>query len=133
MPPDDGSQSGAFTIGADHNLEGPVTVDTAKVKVAFWWYIGNVGRHFTFLAQFPDDGRGSWVVNGNKNHGCAIQVGGFEETIDVGNLGLFNTVGYFGIEARGRADNGDIGIGIEAVEDPARGNLFQTGDQHSPV
>lgn len=35
------------------------------------------------------------------------------------NLLLGNAEGYLGIEARGRTDDGDTGIGIETVEDTA--------------
>lgn len=99
-------------------------MDAAKVKVAFWWHIRDVGGNLLLLAQLPDHRGRIWVVNGHHDHVCIIEIGRFEDSVDVCDLLLGNAMGDFFIQARSRTHDSNVGVGIEAVEDAASGNLL---------
>lgn len=99
-------------------------MDAAKVEIALGGHVGNVGGDTTLLAQLPDDGRGVRVVDGHEDHAHAVvEVRGLKEAVDVGDLVLGHAVGDFRVQACGGADNCHLGVGIEAVEDAAGGDL----------
>ena len=98
-------------------------MDAAEVEVALWRYISNVGRDLPLLAQLPDDRRGCRIVDGDQHHVGSVQVGGLEVSVDVGHLVLRDTEGDFIVESRLRTDDGDAGIGVEAVEDTTSSDL----------
>ena len=51
--PYNAGQLRAVTVGADHNLEWSISVYTAKVEIALWGYIGNIGGYLFLLAELP--------------------------------------------------------------------------------
>lgn len=98
-------------------------MDAAKVEVALVRYVGDVGRYVPVLAQLPYDGGGCWVVDGDQHHGGSVEVGGLEQAVAVLDLSLGDAEAHLVIQTGIRADDGDSGIGIEAVEDASGGNL----------
>lgn len=98
-------------------------MNTAKVEVALGGHVGNVGGDFALLAQLPDNGRCIGIVDGDQHHVGSVEILGLENSIDVDDLFLGNAEGYFIIETGLGADDDDFGVGIEAVEDPACGDL----------
>lgn len=52
-----------------------------------------------------------------------VEVLRLKGAVDVLDLALGNTVGDFVIEPRAGADDGDVGIGVEGMEDAAGGDL----------
>lgn len=99
-------------------------MDAAKVKVAFGRHIRNVCGNLLLLAQLPDYRGRLWVVNGHHDHVCIVEIGGFEDSVDVCDLLFGNAMGDFLIQARSRAHDSNVGVGIEAVENAASGNLL---------
>ena len=91
----------------------------AKVKVAFGRDVGDVGGDASFFAELPDCGGGFGVVDGYEDHVGGVEVGGLEESVDVGYLVLGDAVGDFGVEAGEGGDDGYEGVGVETVEDAA--------------
>lgn len=100
-------------------------MDAAKVKVTFRWHICDISRNLLLLAQFPDYCGRIGVVNGHHDHVCIVEIGRFEDPVDMCDLLLGYTMGDFFIQARGRAHDRNVGVGIEAVEDTACGNLLK--------
>lgn len=98
-------------------------MDAPKVKVALGRHVGNVGRDLPLLAQLPDHRRGRRVVDGDQHHVGRVEVRGFEEPVDVGHLVLRDTECDFVVETRPRADDGDVGVGVETGEDSTGGDL----------
>jgi len=98
-------------------------MDTAKIEVALGRHVGNVGWDPLLLAQFPYLAGSLRVVDGGKNHVGAVEICGIEVPIDVGHLLLGDSMGNFGVQSGGRADDRDVGIGVETVQNPAGGDL----------
>jgi hypothetical protein len=112
-------------VGADHDLQGPVTVHAAEVEVALWRHVCNVGGNLLLLAQLPDLGRGLGVVDGGQDHVDAIEIGRLELAVDVIDLLLLDAVGDLLVQAVARRHDGDFGVGVEDVHDaPGRDLLF---------
>lgn len=98
-------------------------MNAAEVKIALRWHVGNICRDLSLLAELPYGGRGSRIVDGYQDHLGTVEVGGFEDSVDVCDLALSDAVGHLIIETgRGTYDM-DIGIGVETVEDAARSDL----------
>ena len=98
-------------------------MDAAKVKVALRRHIGDVCRDPPLLAQLPDDRRGRRIVDGDQHHIGSIEVGRLEDAVDMGDLVLRDAVCDLFVEAGSGTYDGDVGVGIEAVEDAAGGDL----------
>ena len=82
----------------------------SKVKVALGGNISDVGWDPLLLAEFQHLCRGLRVINGAQHHIRIVQVGGFEISIDMGDLFLGDSVGNFFVQSTGRADDGDAGV-----------------------
>lgn len=52
-----------------------------------------------------------------------VKVGGFELSVDKSDLLLGDSVRDFGVQTRLGRDNGDFGIGVEAVNNASSSNL----------
>jgi hypothetical protein len=113
--PDHARQLGPIPIRAHHDLQRPITMDTAKEEIALRGHIGDVGRYAPLFAQLPYLRRRLWVIDSDEHHVGAIEVGGSEFAVDVLDLAPGDAVGDFTIQTRGRADDGDSGIGVEGV------------------
>ena len=87
----------------------------AKIEVALWWDVGNVGGDFARVREVVDQCGDGWVVDCGEHHGGVVEVGGLEGPVDVGDLVLGDAVGDFGNKPRGGADDGYEGVGIEEV------------------
>jgi hypothetical protein len=120
------SKSGALSIGADHDLQRAVAVDAAKVKIALGGYVGDVCGNATLLAETPDNGGSGRVVDGHENHLGAVEVVGFEDTIDMCDLFLGDAESDLGVEARLGTDHDDAGVCVETVEDSTGSDLQGT-------
>lgn len=97
----------------------------AEVEVAFWRYIGDVCSYPQFLAEFPHLCRSCRVVYSAHDHIYVVQVGWLKVAVDVCDLFLFNAVGDFVVQAVCGAYYCDVGIGVEAFENSASGDLME--------
>lgn len=95
----------------------------AKVEVALWWHVGDVGCYAPLLAQLVDLRRGLGVINGSQDHVYAVEIRGLEFAVDIINLALFYAVGDFLVETVAWGYEGDFGIGIEHVHDATGSDL----------
>ncbi|KAH9871005.1 hypothetical protein J1614_006579 [Plenodomus biglobosus] len=123
LPPHNVCQLRPIAIGADHDLQWPITVDAAKIEVALWRDISNVGRDASLLAQFVYLRRGFRVVDCGQDHVDSIEIRGFELAVDIVNLLLLYPIGDFFVEALARGHEGDFGVGVEHVDDATGGDL----------
>lgn len=94
-----------------------------KVKVALGGHVGDVGGDAALLAELPDLGGGGGVVDSDEDHGGVVEVRGLEVAGGVLDLAFRDAVEDLGVEARGGADDGYEGVGVEAVEDAAGRDL----------
>lgn len=99
-------------------------MNTAKVEVALRRNICNVGGNLFLLTQLPYHCGRIWIVNGDHDHVCIVEVGGFEHAVDMCDLLLGNSVGDFFVQTRGRTDDRNVGVGIETVEDATGSDLL---------
>lgn len=98
-------------------------MDATKIEIAFRRHVGNIGRDLSLLAKLPDDSRGGRIIDCDQDHTGSIQIFGLEYSIDMRDLTFANSEGDFRVQARLGAHDSDIGVGVEAVEDPTSGNL----------
>ncbi len=91
----------------------------SKVEIAFGGYVSDVCWYALLLAKLVYLAGSFGIINRGQDQVDAIQVGGFEFTIDIINLALFYPVGDLVIEALARCDNGDFCVGIEDVDNAA--------------
>ena len=94
-----------------------------EVEITLWGHVGNVGGDLLLFAKLPDYCRGSRIIDSHKDHLCALKVLGLKDSVDVGHLFFRNTMENLRVEARGRANDGDIGIGIETVQNTTGSDL----------
>lgn len=123
LSPDNVCELGPVAIGADHDLQRPVAVDAAKVKVAFRGDICDVCSYAPLLAQFVDLRRCFWVVHGSQDHVDTVEIRGLELAVDIIDLALVDAVGDLVVEAFARGDDGYFGVGVEDVHDAPGSNL----------
>lgn len=117
--------SRTVSAGADHNLQGTISVLTSKVEVALWGYICNVCNNPLLFTQLPNHSRGFRVVDSGHDHGNVgvVEIGGFESAIKVFDKALVDTVGDLIVEAFTGTDQADFGVGVEEVQDATSGYL----------
>ena len=123
LAPDNVGQLGPVAVCADHNLQRAVAVDAAKVKVALGGHVGDVCGDAALLAQLVDLRRGVRVVDGRQHHVDAVEVRGLELAVDMVDLALLDAVGDLFVEAVAGRHDGDVGVGIEDVDDASGRNL----------
>lgn len=122
-PPHQRREPRALAIRAHHDLQRAIAVHAPKVKVALGGHVGDVGGDAALLAELPDCGGGGGVVDCDEDHGGVVEVRGLEVAGDVLDLAFRHAESDFGVEACGGADDGYVGVGVEAVEDATRGDL----------
>ncbi len=105
-------QPRALAVGADHDLQRPISMHAPKVEITLGRNVGYVGRDATLLAQLPDLRGRLRVVDGHENHVGTVEVGRLKVAVRVGDVSLGNPVGHLGVQAGGRRDDGDMGVGI---------------------
>lgn len=119
--PDQVRHLGSVAIRANHDLQRPVAVHAAKVKIALGRHVGDVGGDALLLAQLPDGRRDVRLVDGRQHHGDTriVQVRGLEALVEVLDLLLVDAVGDFVVQAFARAEKGHFCVGVEEVQDAA--------------
>lgn len=89
----------------------------SKVEVTLRGYVGDVGRYPLLLAELVYLGGGLRVVYGCQHHVGAIEMMGFELAVDMVDLFLFYPISYLVVEALSWADDRDVGVGVEDIDD----------------
>lgn len=112
LSPDNVCELGPVAIGADHDLQRPVAVDTTKVKVAFGRDICDVCSYAPLLAQLVDLRRGLWVIHCSQDHVNTVEIRGLELAVDIIDLALVDAIGDLVIEAFAGGHDGDFGVGV---------------------
>lgn len=91
-------------------------MDAAKVEIALGRHVGDVGRHFQFLAVFPYPSRCLGVIDGGEDHRkllLGFEIDRKENPIHMFDLPLVYPIRHLFIEALTRAHHCDFGISIE--------------------
>lgn len=99
-------------------------MNAPKIKVAFGRYVCNVRGYILLFAKLPYNCRGCRVVDCHQDHVGAFEIGRLKDSVDMGDLFLFNSVRNLFIEARRRTDDNDIRISVEAMDNAASRNLL---------
>lgn len=90
-----------------------------KVKIAFWRHIRDVTGNAPRLARFIDLGTSYGIIDGAHYHGDIriVEYCREKRLVDVLYAGWIgaDAVGYFRVQARCRAQDCYVGIGVEEV------------------
>lgn len=87
----------------------------AKVEIAFWRYVGNIGCYPSLFAQFPYLCGGFGVVDGCEYHVYVVKVRGYELPVDVSDSAGIYAMGNFEVQAVSWADYCDSCVCIQDI------------------
>ena len=126
LPPNARRQPRPIAVRRHHDLQRPIAVDTPKIEITLRWDIGDVHRDLQRFTVLPDTAGSKRVVDGGQDHGdllLGFEIERQEDAVGMGDVFVCDAIPDFGVQARGWADDGDMGIGVEQSENAAGGDL----------
>ena len=107
-------------------------MNTSKIEIAFTRHICDVCGHFHLFTIFPYSCRCVRIVYSCQNHGDILgrfEVKRQENPIDVLDLAVLDAVKNFRVQAGARADDKDLSVSVEEVQNASGSDLANKVNQ----